>query len=46
MKDVKDFIIMNMKCWEVVMIPAIYGKHLSNVVALYLKCLRAFFDYL
>ncbi len=22
------------------------GKHLSNVVALYLKCLRAFFDYL
>jgi hypothetical protein len=22
------------------------GKHISNVVALYLKCLRAFFDYL
>ncbi len=24
----------------------ICGKHISNVVALYLKCLRAFFDYL
>ncbi len=27
-------------------LPNDYGKHLSNVVALYLKCLRAFFDYL
>jgi hypothetical protein len=36
------FILVNLRKDAAVQISC--GKHISNVVALYLKCLRAFFD--